>query len=118
MMNHEMDEGGHPHHHHHHNRHNRMITFNPVPAVTMGDGTTATQQLTYISPKLTQSWLGGVFGCFKPIMGILSSKGFHKDKGKDKGQLWEIPYDSLTDLQYLGCGAQGSVYVGMFAFCC
>lgn len=105
LMNHEMDEN--------HHRHHRMITFNPVPAHINGDGTTATQPLTYMSPKLTQSWFGGVFGCFKPIIGILSSKGFHKDKDK-ASQSWEIPYENLTDLQYLGCGAQGSVYVGTF----
>ncbi|XP_075679832.1 uncharacterized protein LOC113795690 [Dermatophagoides pteronyssinus] len=53
-----------------------------------------------------QNWLGGVFGCFKPIIGIISSKGF-----KDGKNNCEIPYENLKDMQFLGSGAQGSVYV-------
>lgn len=56
--------------------------------------------------KMSQNWLGGVFGCFKPIIGIISSKGF-----KDGKNNCEIPYESLKDMQFLGSGAQGSVYV-------
>lgn len=110
MMHHQMDshENGIMH-----NGRLPRITFNPVPATS--DGTPATNgPLSYMSPKLSQSWFGGVFGCFRPIIGILSSKGF-KDT---KTHSWEIPYDSLRDLEYLGCGAQGSVYVGKLRVNC
>lgn len=61
--------------------------------------------------KLTQGWLGGVLGCFKPIIGIISSKGFKDNKMNS----CEIPYENLKDMHFLGSGAQGSVYVGKFS---
>lgn len=59
--------------------------------------------------KLSPNWLGGVLGCFKPIIGIISHKGFKEGKNN-----CEIPYEMLKDMQFLGSGAQGSVYVATY----
>ena len=111
MMNHQMIDFDEQH------QMNR-ITFKQVEFISGGTGNHSDsrmphkQSLAYISPKLSQSWFGGVFGCFRPIIGILSSKGFKDNKTNS----WEIPYESLRDMEYLGCGAQGSVYVGEYIF--
>lgn len=113
LMNHEMNCDN-PNHHHHHPHNDHHITFGPNEhsmAPSAPNHVQTTSGLTYMTPKMNQNWVNGVFGCFRPIIGIFSNKGF-KDS---KAHSWEIAYESLTEMEYLGCGAQGSVYVGMFA---
>uniref|UniRef100_A0A0P5XEN5 Putative Mitogen-activated protein kinase kinase kinase n=1 Tax=Daphnia magna TaxID=35525 RepID=A0A0P5XEN5_9CRUS len=47
-------------------------------------------------------WLDGIFGCFRPVFWNFTAK-----TNKDE---WEIPFESLRDLEWLASGAQGVVY--------
>ena len=97
MLNHEIDQ----------NRNRLRTTFAPYKMVNGIEEPIVGG--SEIQTRSTQTWFGGVFGCFRPIIGILGTKGF-----KDNKNTWEIVYDDLRDMRYLGCGAQGSVYEGKF----
>lgn len=50
----------------------------------------------------------GILGCLKPVWSIIG-------KGKDanpRSDDWEIPFNHIRDLQWLGSGAQGAVFLG------
>ncbi|RWS17516.1 mitogen-activated protein kinase kinase kinase 13-like protein [Dinothrombium tinctorium] len=53
-------------------------------------------------------WFNGVFGCLRPFLNIIS-KGKESEQKQDD---WEIHFDSIRDLQWLGSGAQGAVFLG------
>ncbi|UYV74294.1 MAP3K13 [Cordylochernes scorpioides] len=50
-------------------------------------------------------WLS-CFGCFRPFWGIL---GKTNKRNQDN---WEIPFEIIQDLTWIGSGAQGAVYKG------
>ena len=83
-------------------------------------------------------WFAGFMGCFKP-MWMMMGKG--KQQEIEKGNLdrykrkiklgtenndlfhtfliilpddWEIPFEAIQDLQWLGSGAQGAVFMGKY----
>lgn len=83
--------------------------------VAGGNGGSGGGNMLYMSPKLSKSWFGGVFECFRPVMAMIGPKGYKDGKPNS----WEIPFESLLNLKFLGSGAQGAVYVGklsMLAF--
>lgn len=49
----------------------------------------------------------GVMGCLRPVFNMIGKKECEK-----KPDEWEIPFDSIRDLQWLGSGAQGAVFWG------
>jgi len=100
MLNHEIDQ----------NRNRLRTTFAPFKMVNVIQEPIAGG--SHVQTRTPQTWFGGVFGCFRPIIGILGSKGFKDNKNNS----WEFVYEDLKDMQYLGCGAQGSVYVGKYHF--
>ncbi|CAG5118235.1 unnamed protein product, partial [Candidula unifasciata] len=53
----------------------------------------------------------GLLGCLRPVWTILGKAAAAelKQQGRDD---WEIPFESITDLQWLGSGAQGAVFLG------
>lgn len=53
-------------------------------------------------------WLDGLLGCLRPVWSIL-----HKtDDRQGSGDSWEIPFEAIGQLQFVGSGAQGAVFVG------
>uniref|UniRef100_A0A131YVA7 Mitogen-activated protein kinase kinase kinase dlk-1 n=1 Tax=Rhipicephalus appendiculatus TaxID=34631 RepID=A0A131YVA7_RHIAP len=53
-------------------------------------------------------WLDGLLGCLRPVWSIL-----HKtDDRQGPGDSWEIPFEAIGQLQFVGSGAQGAVFVG------
>ncbi|XP_076351101.1 uncharacterized protein LOC143247252 [Tachypleus tridentatus] len=52
-------------------------------------------------------WFDGLLGCLKPVWNILGKSGNSDNKDE-----WEIPFENIRDLQWLGSGAQGAVFVG------
>ncbi|XP_077501450.1 mitogen-activated protein kinase kinase kinase 13-like isoform X1 [Amblyomma americanum] len=53
-------------------------------------------------------WLDGLLGCLRPVWSIL-----HKtDDRQGPGDSWEIPFEAISQLQFVGSGAQGAVFVG------
>ena len=55
-------------------------------------------------------WFAGFIGCFKP-MWMMIGKGKTPEMEKDD---WEIPFEAIQDLQWLGSGAQGAVFMGKY----
>lgn len=55
-------------------------------------------------------WMDGLLGCMRPVMSLLV-KSSSADV-RDKAEEWEIPFESITNLEWLGSGAQGTVFSG------
>lgn len=55
-------------------------------------------------------WMDGIFGCMRPVLSLIG-KGTVIDT-KKPGDEWEIPFEEISDLDYLASGAQGFVYSG------
>lgn len=69
------------------------------------------QQQGNIPPPGKPSWVEGIFGCLRPVLAIINKGGTNEIKGNHQDD-WEIPFESITDLAYIGCGGQGVVFSG------
>ena len=47
----------------------------------------------------------GFIDCLSPVLSFYSSK-------QEIHDVWEIPFDEITEIQWLGSGAQGAVFLG------
>ncbi|XP_073843796.1 mitogen-activated protein kinase kinase kinase 13 wallenda isoform X2 [Musca autumnalis] len=56
-------------------------------------------------------WMYGLLGCMKPVLSFIGKAGVIEIKNQ-KTEDWEIPFEAITDLQWLGSGAQGAVFSG------
>ncbi|PAV72107.1 hypothetical protein WR25_20788 isoform L [Diploscapter pachys] len=57
-----------------------------------------------------ESFSEGLMSCFKPVWGYFGRSA--KDMAKSIQDDWEIPFESITNLQWLGAGSQGAVFGG------
>ncbi|CDW51891.1 Pkinase Tyr domain containing protein [Trichuris trichiura] len=57
-------------------------------------------------------WWEGLFGCLRPVWNIIGKSGCPLKGSQDVS--WEVPFESITDLQWLGAGSQGAVFLGRF----
>lgn len=55
-------------------------------------------------------WMDGLLGCMRPVMSLLGKS--NPADAKQKLEEWEIPFESITNLEWLGSGAQGTVFSG------
>lgn len=78
-----------------------------VPEALCNDSSPDTPQPAF---ALKQGWMEGIFGCLRPVWSIIGKANAHEIKGNQDD--WEIPFESITDLQWLGCGGQGIVFSG------
>jgi len=62
----------------------------------------------------SSSWYDGFLHCLKPVMSSFMGKGKPSSSQSDAADDWEIPFEGISDLQWLGSGAQGAVFVGRF----
>lgn len=53
----------------------------------------------------------GLLGCLRPVWTIIGKAAVAEMK-KDNSDDWEIPFENISDLQWLGSGAQGAVFLG------
>lgn len=51
-----------------------------------------------------------LLGCLKPVWMILG-----KASREQKSDPWVIPFDEICELEWLGSGAQGAVFLGRYA---
>ncbi|XP_033728080.1 mitogen-activated protein kinase kinase kinase 13-A-like [Pecten maximus] len=51
----------------------------------------------------------GLLGCLRPVWSMIGKAAQNELKQQDD---WEIPFENITDLQWLGSGAQGAVFLG------
>ncbi|XP_044732924.1 mitogen-activated protein kinase kinase kinase 13 isoform X2 [Chrysoperla carnea] len=64
---------------------------------------------TVNDPK--QGWMDGIFGCLRPVLSIIGKAAVNDIKNQPDD--WEIPFEAISDLQWLGSGAQGAVFKGL-----
>lgn len=55
-------------------------------------------------------WMDGLLGCMRPVVSLLVKS--NTSDSKQKTEEWEIPFESITNLEWLGSGAQGTVFSG------
>lgn len=66
---------------------------------------------TFGHPDKPIGWMYGLLGCMKPVLSFIGKAGVIEIKNV-KTEDWEIPFESITDLEWLGSGAQGAVFSG------
>ncbi|EGT36867.1 hypothetical protein CAEBREN_12915 [Caenorhabditis brenneri] len=55
----------------------------------------------------------GLFSCFRPVLGYFGGKPPAEIK-KSEDEEWEIPFDAISELEWLGSGSQGAVFRGQY----
>ncbi|XP_052894349.1 mitogen-activated protein kinase kinase kinase 12 isoform X2 [Anopheles moucheti] len=59
----------------------------------------------------TSGWMDGLFGCMRPVLSLIGKSHIMEMKSKQTED-WEISYETITDMVWLGSGAQGAVFRG------
>ncbi len=65
----------------------------------------------------SKSIFSGLFGCIYPIINLVGNKSTNSSNQNKKETIndeFDIPFDELKDLQWLGSGAQGCVFKGIY----
>ncbi|MEE6472087.1 hypothetical protein FKM82_009472 [Ascaphus truei] len=57
-------------------------------------------------------FLGGLFGCLRPVWAMIGKT--YSTEHKHQEDSWEVPFEEIQDLQWVGSGAQGAVFLGKF----
>ncbi|KAK9746504.1 Protein tyrosine and serine/threonine kinase [Popillia japonica] len=79
-----------------------------IPGAHCNDSSPDTPQPRF---NVKPGWMDGIFGCLRPFLSVIGKAGVNEIKGNQDD--WEIPFESITDLKYLGCGGQGVVFSGI-----
>uniref|UniRef100_H2TDZ8 Mitogen-activated protein kinase kinase kinase 12 n=1 Tax=Takifugu rubripes TaxID=31033 RepID=H2TDZ8_TAKRU len=58
-------------------------------------------------------FLEGLFGCLKPVWTMIG-KAYSTEHKHSNEESWEVPFEEISDLQWVGSGAQGAVFLGKF----
>nr|XP_006123762.1 mitogen-activated protein kinase kinase kinase 13 [Pelodiscus sinensis]XP_006123763.1 mitogen-activated protein kinase kinase kinase 13 [Pelodiscus sinensis]XP_014429388.1 mitogen-activated protein kinase kinase kinase 13 [Pelodiscus sinensis] len=61
----------------------------------------------------SSGFLEGLFGCLRPVWNIIG-KAYSTDYKLQQQDTWEVPFEEISELQWLGSGAQGAVFLGKF----
>ncbi|KAM9408696.1 mitogen-activated protein kinase kinase kinase 12-like [Pholidichthys leucotaenia] len=56
-------------------------------------------------------FLEGLFGCLRPVWTMIG-KAYSTEHKHDLDETWEVPFEEISDLQWVGSGAQGAVFLG------
>ncbi|EAA11125.5 AGAP006461-PA [Anopheles gambiae str. PEST] len=109
--------------HHHHQHHPAMCANGwpqlPVGMVAAGGpgvgpvgvGIGVGVGVGMSSKPATAGWMDGLFGCMRPVLSLIGKSHIMEMKSKQTED-WEIPYETITDMVWLGSGAQGAVFCG------
>ena len=63
----------------------------------------------HMQQRYSSIW-NGLVACLSPVMGLVKKEDQHLEK-KDN---WEIPFADIRELDFIGSGAQGAVFVGEY----
>ncbi|NP_996977.1 mitogen-activated protein kinase kinase kinase 12 [Danio rerio] len=58
-------------------------------------------------------FLEGLFGCLKPVWTMIG-KAYSTEHKQSQEECWEVPFEEISELQWVGSGAQGAVFLGKF----
>ncbi|XP_077459701.1 mitogen-activated protein kinase kinase kinase 12-like isoform X2 [Stigmatopora argus] len=56
-------------------------------------------------------FLEGLFGCLRPVWTMIG-KAYSTEHKHGPDEAWEVPFEEISDLQWVGSGAQGAVFLG------
>ncbi|GAA6072798.1 mitogen-activated protein kinase kinase kinase 12 [Tachysurus ichikawai] len=56
-------------------------------------------------------FLEGLFGCLKPVWTMIG-KAYSTENKQSQEESWEVPFEEISELQWVGSGAQGAVFLG------
>uniref|UniRef100_A0A8D3D7L6 Mitogen-activated protein kinase kinase kinase n=1 Tax=Scophthalmus maximus TaxID=52904 RepID=A0A8D3D7L6_SCOMX len=56
-------------------------------------------------------FLEGLFGCLRPVWTMIG-KAYSTEHKHALDEAWEVPFEEISDLQWVGSGAQGAVFLG------
>uniref|UniRef100_A0A3Q3AIE3 Mitogen-activated protein kinase kinase kinase 12 n=1 Tax=Kryptolebias marmoratus TaxID=37003 RepID=A0A3Q3AIE3_KRYMA len=56
-------------------------------------------------------FLEGLFGCLRPVWTMIG-KAYSTEHKHNLDEEWEVPFEEISDLQWVGSGAQGAVFLG------
>uniref|UniRef100_A0A1A8FUE6 Mitogen-activated protein kinase kinase kinase 12 n=1 Tax=Nothobranchius korthausae TaxID=1143690 RepID=A0A1A8FUE6_9TELE len=56
-------------------------------------------------------FLEGLFGCLRPVWTMIG-KAYSTEHKHGLDEEWEVPFEEISDLQWVGSGAQGAVFLG------
>ncbi|KAM8868475.1 mitogen-activated protein kinase kinase kinase 12-like [Synchiropus picturatus] len=56
-------------------------------------------------------FLEGLFGCLRPVWTMIG-KAYSTEHKHGLDEAWEVPFEEISDLQWVGSGAQGAVFLG------
>ncbi|CAG9781708.1 unnamed protein product [Diatraea saccharalis] len=79
-----------------------------VVSQSLRDYQRALGPFTNDADKKNLFWMGGVMDCFSTVLSIFG----RTDLKTSKEDEWEVPFEAITDMVYLGSGAQGVVFGG------
>lgn len=58
-------------------------------------------------------WVDGLLGCLRPVWSLIDKATSNAEiKAAAQQDDWEIPFENISDLAWLGSGAQGAVFSG------
>ncbi|XP_049542294.1 mitogen-activated protein kinase kinase kinase 13-A isoform X2 [Anopheles darlingi] len=105
------------HHHVHHQLHGGWPQLAatgdgvaPPPAMGGGVGVGVGGPIP-TKPAPLGGWMDGLFGCMRPVLSLIGKSHIMEMKSKQTED-WEIPYETISDMVWLGSGAQGAVFCG------
>ncbi|KAJ3586579.1 hypothetical protein NHX12_012976 [Muraenolepis orangiensis] len=58
-------------------------------------------------------FLEGLFGCLKPVWTMIG-KAYSTEHKHQPEESWEVPFEEISELQWVGSGAQGAVFLGKY----
>ncbi|XP_065149188.1 mitogen-activated protein kinase kinase kinase 12 isoform X1 [Paramisgurnus dabryanus] len=59
-------------------------------------------------------FLEGLFGCLKPVWTMIGKAYSTEHKQSHEAESWEVPFEEISELQWVGSGAQGAVFLGKY----
>ncbi|GFY03857.1 mitogen-activated protein kinase kinase kinase 13-B [Trichonephila clavipes] len=86
---------------------NNMINLSNKKIVPLSQSKDADLNYTDTGQR-SNRWFDGLLRCLKPVWTVLGKTSTHELKEDN----WEILFDDIKDLQFLGSGAQGAVFCG------
>lgn len=99
------------HHLHHHPHHNHQTEATDSSAENTCQTHWPPNGGAFGHPDKPIGWMYGLLGCMKPVLSFIGKAGVIEIKN-NKSEDWEIPFEAITDLEWLGSGAQGAVFSG------
>lgn len=61
----------------------------------------------------TSGFIDNIFGCMRPLLGSFAYKTSVIETSSHKDP-WEIPFEHIFDMEFVGSGAQGTVFSGKY----